>query len=564
MEREEMPVDVLFVGAGPANLAGSLHLMNLIEKHNEEVEGGLKEGEVIEEPMIALLEKGSRVGAHQLSGAVLDPITLTELMPDWRERDDIPIERYVERDDMVFLTNSGAIKAPWVPPELNNHGKPIISLGKFCAWMAEIAEEKGVMIFPEFAGNELLWEGDAVAGVRTGDKGVGADGTPRDNFEPGMDLQSAVTILGEGPRGHLARKLIERRQLDEDANPMVYELGCKEIIDLPEGTIKEGFAVHGLGFPLDMHTFGGWFCYSMAGDQACIGLLVALDAKDPFMDCHALLQQLKTHPYVKGLLGNGEGKVSKYGAKTVTIGGWGSMPQLYTDGAMIVGDSASFLNPLRIKGIHLSMKSGMLAAEAAFEAMLSGDASASALRTYKTSLDASWVKEEMEPSKNMHANFDQGLIFGMIRTGISYFFGPGANIKAFEADHAHMKKVRDYYSSGPQIGAKVEYDGKYLVDKLTDVYMSGTLHDEHQPAHLKIVDTEICATICKEEYGNPCTRFCPAQVYNMVANEASGRLEMQVDFSNCVHCKTCDIRDPYQVITWVPPQGGEGPEYGIL
>ena len=562
MERDEMPCDVLFVGAGPANLAGSIHLMDLIEKHNEGVAAGTVEGEELDEPMIVVIEKGSAPGAHQVSGAVLDPKAFDELMPDWRERDDVPVERFIESDEMWFLTNSGKIKAPWVPPEMNNMGKPIISLGKFCAWLAEIAEEKGVNVLPEFAGTELLWDGDTCVGVRTGDKGVGADGQPLDNFEPGTDLPSPVTILGEGPRGHLARKLIERRGLDANSNPMVYEIGCKEVLELPPGSIKEGFAIHGLGYPLDMQTFGGWFLYSMGGDKACLGMLVALDAKDPFMDCHHLLQKLKTHPSVKEKLAGG--KVVKYGAKTVTIGGWASMPQLYTDGAMLVGDSASLLNPFRIKGVHLSMKSGMLAAEAAFQAMLTGDSTEKALKLYKDRLDASWVRTEMEKSKNFHASFEHGIVRGMMTAGLQWLLGPGSTIKPFSADFAHMKKVGDYYKSGPQLEEKLTYDGSYLVDKLTDVYLSGTKHDEHQPAHLKIVDTEICATVCKEEYGNPCTKFCPAQVYNMVENEASGRLEMQVDFSNCVHCKTCDIRDPYQIITWVPPQGGEGPEYGIL
>ena len=562
MEREEMPVDVLFVGAGPANLAGAIHLMNLIEKHNEAVGEGTKEGEVFDEPMIAMLEKGSRIGAHQLSGAVLDPKALDELIPDWREREDFPVERFVERDDMVFLTNGSHLKAPWVPPEMNNHGKPIVSLGRLCAWLGEIAEEKGVMVFPEFAGVELLWEGDKVTGVRTGDKGVGHDGEPLDTFEPGMDLTATATILGEGPRGHLARKLIERRQLDKHCNPMVYEIGCKEIIELPAGSVKEGFAVHGLGYPLDMKTFGGWFCYSMEGDKACIGLLVALDAKDPMMDCHLLLQKLKTHPYVKGLLKGG--KVVKYGAKTVTIGGWASMPQLYTDGAMLVGDSASFLNPFRIKGIHLSMKSGMLAAEAAFAAMCAGEGTEAVLKVYKERLDQSWVRAEMEASKNFHASFEGGIVSGMIKSGLAYLFGPGNDIKPFSADYEHMKTLKQFYASGPAIDEAITYDGTYLLDKLSDVFLSGTTHDEHQPAHLKIVDTEICATVCKEEYGNPCTKFCPAQVYNMVENSESGRLEMRVDFSNCVHCKTCDIRDPYQVITWVPPRGGDGPEYAIM
>jgi electron-transferring-flavoprotein dehydrogenase len=469
MEREEMPVDVLFVGAGPANLAASIHLMNLIEDYNTRVEAGEIDGEELDEPMIAVLEKGSAVGAHQLSGAVLDPRALSELIPDWRENDEFPLERWVESEEMVFLTNRGKLRAPWLPPELINHGKPIVSLGKLCAWLGEIAEEKGVNIFPEFAGTELLYEGNTVVGVRTGDKGIGPDGQPQGNFEPGMDLTSPVTILGEGPRGHLSRKLIERHKLDADSNPMTYEIGCKELLELPPGTFTEGFCAHGIGYPLDMQTFGGWFLYTMGGDTACIGLLVSTDAADPMLDCQFLLQKLKTHPYIKELLGNGEGKVVKYGAKTVTIGGWGSIPKLYTDGAMIVGDSASFLNPLRIKGIHLSMKSGMLAAEAAFDAMVSGDSSAEALKSYKDRIDASWIREEMESSKNFHAGFSKGILPGMVKAGIGWTFGPGATVEPFGEDHTHMATLAKYYKGGPVELEKLEYDGTYLVDKLTAV-----------------------------------------------------------------------------------------------
>jgi len=562
MEREELPVDVLFVGAGPANLAGAIRLMQKIEAHNEGVADGSIEGEAFEEPMVAIIEKGSRVGAHQLSGAVLDPMALDELFPEWRSFDDFPVERFVERDEMVLLTNGSHFKAPWVPPEMNNHGKPIISLGRFCAWMAEKAEEMGVMILPEFAGNELLWDGDKVVGVRTGDKGVDSEGHPTDAFEPGNDITAHVTILGEGPRGHLTRKLVERRQLDEGRNPMVYEIGVKEIIELPEGSITEGFCIHGLGYPLDLGTFGGWFCYSMEGDKVCLGLLVALDAKDPMMDAHELLQRLKMHPYVKGMLG--QGKVTRYGAKTVTIGGWSSVPQVHTDGAMIVGDSASFLNPFRIKGIHLSMKTGMMAGEAAFEAMKKMDGGVEVTQAYADALEASWVADEMKFSQNFHASFSGGVISGAVKWGLQYLFGPGSEPKAFDADYGHMHKLQQFYASGPQLDDKLEYDGTYLLSKLDDVFLSGTQHDEHQPAHLKIVDTEVCATVCREEFGNPCTRFCPAQVYNMVENGETGRLEMQVDFANCVHCKTCDIRDPYQIITWVPPKGGDGPEYAIM
>ncbi|MEQ1502483.1 MAG: electron transfer flavoprotein-ubiquinone oxidoreductase [Myxococcota bacterium] len=555
MQREEMPCDVLFVGAGPACLSGAIHLMDLVTRHNEAVANG-GPGAPIDPPMVVVIEKGSQVGAHQLSGAVVDPIALDELVPDWRARGDFPVERFVDREEMVLLTADQALPAPWIPPELHNHGKPIVSLGRMVQWLAGVAESKGVNVLPGFSGYDLLWDGDRCTGVRTGDKGIGKDGQPKDNFEPGMNLTAKVTVLGEGPRGHLTRKLIQRRELDRDSQPMIYEIGVKEVLELPPGTVTDGWVVHTLGWPLDLNTFGGSFLYSLGGDRVCIGLLVALDAADPQMDAHLLLQHLKTHPYVKEKLKGG--KVVKYGAKAVTIGGWASVPQLYTDGAMIVGDSASFLNPMRIKGIHLSMKSGMLAAEAAFEALLRGDPSAETLSMYKKNLDQSFVRREMEPAKNMHANFAGGFVSGMIKTGLQYVFGPGSQV-SFHADHTHLARS----NGGPTL-PKLEFDGKYLVDKLTDVYHSGTTHEEKQPAHLKIVDTEVCATTCLQQFGNPCTRFCPAQVYNMRPNEKSGRLEMEVDFANCVHCKTCDIRDPYQIITWMPPEGGNGPEYGTM
>ena len=565
MQRESMPVDVLFVGGGPAGLSGAIHLLNLIATHNEGIDQGKIQGEKLEGLTIALMEKGSEIGAHAISGAVLDPRSLDELIPDWKKRDPNFVERYVEDETFVVLTEKMAFPAPMMPPGMEDHGNPIISIAKFQKWLSAIAEEKGLMLFSGFAGVNLLWDGDKVVGVQSGDKGVDRHGNPRGNFEPGYNIESKVTVLGEGPRGTLTRQLINRRQLDKDCQPMVYEIGVKEVIEMPPGTVKKGEVTLTLGYPLDLETFGGAFVYSMAEDKYAIGLLVELGAKDPAMDAHYMLQKLKNHPYMRKKLG--AGKVVKYGAKAVTVGGWASIPQLYSDGAMIVGDSASFLNPMRLKGIHLSMKSGMLAAEAAFEALLKGDASAETLKVYKEKVDASWVRAEMEPVKNFHSCFDKGVLGGMAQVGLSLVFGPGKDIRPFHADHHHMRKKATVHGSNPfPARDDLTYDGTYLMDKLTDVYHSGTKHDEHQPAHLHIVDTEICATICAEEYGNPCTRFCPAQVYNMVPDDHAGhgKMKMQVDFSNCVHCKTCDIRDPYQIITWVPPEGGNGPEYGIL
>ncbi len=558
MPREELPCHVLFVGAGPANLAGALHLARLVAAHNEAVANGSAEGPSIDEPMIAVIEKGNAVGMHQLSGAVMDPRALDELVPDWRDRSDFPLERWAEREALWFLTPDGHVDAPWIAPELHNVGKPIVSLGRLCAWLAGLCEEAGVNVFPGFAGVDLLWEGDQVVGVRTGDKGVGKDGQPKGAFEPGMDLRALVTVFGEGPRGHLARKLIQRRMLDADANPMAYELGVKEVLELPAGRVQDGFVAHMIGWPLDRDVFGGAFLYTLGGDRACIGLMVALDAAPPDLDVHRELQRLKTHPSIRAILEGG--KVVSYGAKAVTIGGWSSVPRLATDGAVIVGDSASFLNPMRVKGIHLSMKSGMLAAEAAFEALKSGDASASTLMAYDTAVRNSWIRQDMAPATNMHAHFaTHGFVGGLVRTGVDYFFGAG-KVRKTSPDHAHMATMAQRAPMAPPPA----YDGTYLLDKLTDVYHSGTKHDEQQPAHLKILDPEICATTCAETYGNPCTRFCPAQVYNMRPDPADGRLRIEVDFANCVHCKTCDIRDPYQIITWVPPEGGQGPEYATM
>ena len=570
IERESMPVDVLFVGGGPACLAGAIHLMKLIETHNEGVADGSIEGEEFDEPMIGLIEKGSEIGAHGISGAVLDTTALDELIPDWREDDEFPVERFVEQEAMLALTSDSAgFKLPFMPPEFADHGRPIISIAKFQKYLAEKAEELGVMIFPGFAGVECLVEDGQVTGVRTGDKGVGPDGQPKDNFEPGMLLESPVTIVGEGPRGHLVRQLTETFSLEEGRNPIAYEMGCKEVLELPEGSIDKGFVYLTALYPLqDMWgngAFGGGFIYSMSGDRVCIGLLASLDAHDPGQDVQYLLQKMKLHPMIKDIIG--KGKVIKYGAKAVTVGGWGCMPKLHMPGAMIVGDSGSFLNAARIKGIHLAMKSGMLAAETAFEAMKSGESGAEAMALFQQKIDDSWIRTEMEPTKNFHAGFHTGgMVGGSIKFGLSKIFGASETTKV-AADHEGMHKLNGRKlpeQPSPGKYADLDYDGTYIVDKLSDVFLSGTMHDEHQPCHLQIEDREVCATKCVEEYGNPCERFCPAQVYNMVPNEETGRKEMQVDFSNCVHCKTCDIRDPYQIIKWVPPQGGEGPEYGFM
>lgn len=557
MQREIMPVDVLFVGGGPACLAGAIRLFDLIKAHND---SGAQPP--LQELTIALVDKGSEIGSHAISGAVLDPTALNELIPDWKAQEPTFVERHVEQETFLVLTKKHSAPAPMMPPGMEDHGQPIISIAKFQKWLSAQAEARGLMLFSGFAGTELLYENDQVIGVRTGDKGIGPDGQPKGNFEPGIDIHAKVTIIGEGPRGTLTRQLVNRYRLDADSQPVVYEIGVKEVIEMPPGTVKKGEVILTFGYPLDLQTFGGAFIYSLAGDRYAVGMMVGLDAKDPSMDAHYLLQKLKDHPTIRAKLG--AGKVVKYGAKAVTVGGWPSIPKLYAPGAMIVGDSASFLNPMRIKGIHLSMKSGMLAAETAFDALKAGESSETVLAAYKQRVDASWIRTEMEPAKNFHPAMEKGVIGGMASVGMSLLFGPGEQ-KPFHADHEHMRKNAAVRGQHPYPNRDdIVYDGTYIVDKLTDVYHSGTKHEEKQPSHLKVVDREICATQCAEEYGNPCTRFCPAQVYNMHPNEKTGRAELHIDFSNCVHCKTCDIRDPYQIITWVPPEGGQGPEYGIL
>lgn len=590
IDREVVESDVTFVGAGPACLAGAIHLHNLIEAHNEQAD--LNPDIEPINPKIVILEKGAEVGSHGISGAVLDPIALTELIPDWKEREDFPLEQWVERESMIALTSETAgIEWPFLPPELHDTGKPIISIAKFQRWLAENASERGIEILTGTAGWNLLYdENGTVRGVRTRDRGLDTDGTPKEEYEPGADVNAKVTILGEGPRGTLSRQLMNQFKLQEGRNEMAYEMGCKEVLQFPKGTIKDGFVHLIAGYPLGLpgipsSTFGGGFIYSMADDKVCIGLLAVLDAPNPDQDVQYLLQKVKLHPKIRNILG--KGKVVKYGAKAVTVGGWGCMPKLYAPGAMLVGDSASFLNAPRIKGIHLSMKSGMLAAEAAFEALLKGDSSEQVLSVYKQKVDESWIRKEMEISQNFHTDItNKGLVVSGVNYGIAKFFGPSSNIAKGHEDHEGMKKIDSFYKGStkrPQMVTPGRYedlekhyrgaddDDAYIIDKLTAVYLSGSIHDEHQPCHLKVrpeirnFAPDHCVTTCTKEYGNPCERFCPAQVYNIVDDaEAKNGKRLQVDFSNCVHCKTCDIRDPYQIIEWVPPEGGEGPEYDYL
>lgn len=562
VEREVFPVDVLFVGAGPASLSGALHLANLITQHNEEIGSGKKDGKKLDEVMIAVLEKGPQVGAHMLSGAVLDPRALLELMPDYREQG-CPIECDVAKEAVYLLKENGKLKFPFLPPTLKNHGAHIISLNKFAAWLAEKAEATGMVnIFAEFAGQEVLYEDSRVIGVRTGDKGVDKDGNPKSNFEPGMDIHAGITMLGEGPRGSLTKHLVPKLELDADSNPQIYGTGVKEIWEVPAGRIARGDVIHTAGYPLTGTRYGGSWIYAMSDTLLSVGFVSALDYGDPHFDPHGVFQKFKTHPFISSILK--DGKMLTYGAKAVSEGGYFSMPRLYADGVMLIGESGGFLNIARLKGIHLSMKSGMMAAETAFDALLSGDFSATSLKAYQDRFEASWAKQELWKNRNFRQSFiDRSFFKGMIKAGIQMYTGGGPKSRTrITADYRHMKKVAEVPET--QRFKKIKTDDTLTFEKLKDVFYSGTKHEENQPCHLVVLPedvADICNTRCKEEYGNPCQNFCPANVYEMVDEEGQGSTRLRINFSNCVHCKTCDIADPYQVINWIPPQGGEGPIY---
>ncbi len=545
-ERDSLEVDVLFVGAGPASLAGAIRLMQLAKAAGKELE-------------VLVIEKAGEIGNHGLSGAVMDPKALDELLPSWR--DEAPVEAPVSGDQLWLLTSGGRIKAPIVPPMMNNHGKYVASLQKITKWMAEKAEQAGAQVFGEFPGQELLWEGDRVIGVRMGDKGLDKHGNPKPNYEPGADIFAKVVVLGEGPRGTLAKQAVPRLNLDEGCEPQVYAAGVKELWQCAPGSVQAGSVIHTMGYPLPNDTFGGGFIYGMANDVLDVGFVVGLDYKDPTTDPHNLFQLFKSHPAVHSML---EGaKLLRYGAKAIPEGGLYAMPRFYSDGLLITGDSAGFLNGMRLKGVHLAMKSGILAAETAFEALQAQKFDSEQLSAMDRKFKASWAYEELYSARNFHQGFKHGLIHGMLNTGIGMVTGGRGfgYITRLPGEHGFERMEKRGYK--PKESTRATIDNVITFDKLTDVYNSGTMHEEDQPCHLHVADTDICRDKCTVEYGNPCAYFCPAKVYEPVFERTDGSVagQLTINFTNCVHCKTCDIADPYQIITWVPPQGGEGPVY---
>ncbi len=562
IQRESMDVDVLFVGAGPANLASAIRLGQLVQAHNKAVQAGQEDGEALEELMIMMVEKAPELGGHSLSGAVMDPIAMKELLPDYMEMG-FPEDAPVVSDEVLLLSEKGFRKAPFVPPTLRQHGYHIVSLNKVVKWMAGFCEEHAIEVMPGFPASRLLIEDDRVVGIQTGDMGIDHDGKPRSNFEPGMILKAKVTVLGEGPRGHLAKFLTKEMNLDEGRNPQMYGTGIKEIWKLPKGRAVPGKVTHTAGYPLHRDQYGGTWIYHIDDEHVSIGMVVGLDWKDPLLDPHRLLTRFKQHPYMQDLLNGGE--IVRYGAKTIPEGGYYSMPRMAVDGCVIVGDSASTLNTPRLKGIHTAMKSGMLAAETIFEALVSGDTSSAALGAYPRALDDSWLGRELYKVRNFRQPFQKGKVNGIIWAALAQVTGgrlPSGKVRT-GPDHTEKQTLAQFYDGqSPNVDPfSNDIKGDALLDKLTDVYHSGAIHEENQPSHLQVADLELCRTTCAKEYGNPCQYFCPAGVYEMVDDDENGGKKLQINFSNCVHCKTCDISDPYEIITWVTPEGGGGPDY---
>lgn len=562
MDNNIIETDVLIIGGGPAGLAAAIQFADLIRQHNEAIDKGNLSAEKL--PLnVILLEKANSMGNHTLSGAIINPVSLRSLLPDVAEKE-FPFETPVLKDNIQFLTARKSFAMPFHPPYMGNKGNYIASLGKVVRWLAGIAEKKGIQVFSGFSGYELLIENDKVIGVRTGASGIDKHGQPMANYQPPTEVRAKMTILAEGTRGHLTKVLIEKFNLSQNHNPQVYSTGVKEIWEVPAGAFETGTIVHTLGFPLEFNQFGGGFIYGLSKNLVAIGLVVGLDYNDPTFDPHDAFQIYKKHPAISRILKGG--KIIRYGAKTIPEGGLFALPQLYHDNVMIVGDSAGFLAMPSLKGVHLAIQSGMLAAKTAFEATKNNDTSLAQLRLYEELFKKSPAFKELYPVRNFRQGFETNLLFGMVQFGTQILTGGrGLSLSArlpMKADYEHCRPIKEFRGKTfvERMKEELVFDKKITFDKETDLFYSGTSHDEEQPSHILVPSQDACQ-ICIEKYDAPCQRFCPAQVFEISVDSKTGKRALTLQPANCVHCKTCDIKDPMRNVTWQPPYGGDGPEY---